>query len=349
MPLKPTGQATSTNKLKSNRNVRPSRTWGFWRHDPQFALIQQPAMTLGMSAPRSLTLVAFLMACLGVALFSVMDAVMKGLVLSIGVYNALLWRNLAGVLMSGTVYAVSRGGWPSPAAMRIHILRGIVVAAMALLFFWSLAHLPLAEAIALSFIAPLIALYLAAVMLGETIGKAAIFASIMGIAGVAVIMAGKFGSGDYSADAMNGALAVFASAVLFAYNLILARQQAQIAEPAEIAFFQVLTVALVLACGAPWFAVVPQGEQWIPLIGAAALAIVSLLLLSWAYARAEAQVLIPVEYSAFIWAAILGWLVFDEALSWTTVAGTVMIVAGCLTVARAQKNPQPMQVEESVA
>jgi S-adenosylmethionine uptake transporter len=307
-------------------------------------------MTLGMSAPRSLTLLAFLMACLGVALFSVMDAVMKGLVLSIGVYNALLWRNLAGVLMSGSVYAVSRRGWPSRAAMRIHILRGVVVAAMALLFFWSLAHLPLAEAIALSFIAPLIALYLAAVMLGETIGKAAIFASIMGIAGVAVIMAGKFGSGDYSADAMNGALAVFASAVLFAYNLILARQQAQIAEPAEIAFFQVLTVALVLACGAPWFAVVPQGlVQWLPLVGAAALAIVSLLLLSWAYARAEAQVLIPVEYTAFIWAAILGWMVFDEALSWTTVAGTVMIVAGCLTVARAQKNPQPMQVEETVA
>lgn len=308
-----------------------------------------PSDSHSMSASRSVTLIAFFVACLGVALFSVMDAVMKGLVLSIGVYNALLWRNLTGVVMSGAVYAVSRKGWPTRAAMRIHVLRGVVVAAMALLFFWSLAHLPLAEAIALSFIAPLIALYLAAVMLGETIGKAAIFASIMGLAGVAVIMAGKFGSGDYAPDAMNGALAVFASAILFAYNLILARQQAQIAEPSEITFFQVLTVALVLACGAPWFAVVPQGVEWLPLIGAAALAIISLLLLSWAYARAEAQVLIPVEYSAFIWAALFGWLVFDEALSWTTVAGTVMIVAGCLTVARAQKNPPPMQVEEAVA
>ena len=307
-------------------------------------------MTRSMSAPRSITLLAFLTACLGVALFSVMDAVMKGLVLTIGVYNALLWRNLTGVLMSGAVYAVRRRGWPTREAMRLHIWRGVVVAAMAVLFFWSLGHLPLAEAIALSFIAPLIALYLAAVMLGERIGKAAIFASIMGLAGVGVIMAGKFGNGDYAPDAMNGALAVFGSAVLFAYNLILARQQAQVAEPAEIAFFQVLTVALVLLLGAPWFAVVPHGlEQWLPLVGAAALAIVSLLLLSWAYARAEAQVLIPVEYTAFIWAALFGWLVFDEALSWTTVAGTVMIVAGCLTVARAQKNPQPMQVEESVA
>lgn len=302
-----------------------------------------------MTAPRSVALAAFLVACLGVALFSIMDAVMKGLVLGIGVYNALLWRNLAGVVLSGGVYAVTRRGRPSRAAMRLHIWRGVVVAGMALLFFWSLGHLPLAEAIALSFIAPIIALYLAALLLGETIGRAAIVASILGLAGVTVIMAGKFGGGSYAPEALQGALAVFGSAVLFAYNLILARQQAQIAEPSEIAFFQVLTVALVLACAAPWLAVWPAQAHWLPLTGAAMLAICSLLLLSWAYARAEAQVLIPVEYTAFIWAALLGWLVFGEGLTWTTVIGTVLIVAGCLWVARAQQHPQPMQVEEIVA
>ena len=96
-----------------------------------------------------------------------------------------------------------------------------------------------------------------------------------------------------------------------------------------------LTVAVVLACGAPWFAVVPQGlVQWLPLVGAAALAIVSLLLLSWAYARAEAQVLIPVEYTAFIWAALLGWLLFDEQVTGATLAGVALIVLGCWIAAR---------------
>jgi S-adenosylmethionine uptake transporter len=48
---------------------------------------------------------------------------------------------------------------------------------------------------------------------------------------------------------------------------------------------------------------------------AAVLAIGSMLLLSWAYARAEASYLAATEYTAFLWAALFGWLVFDEPLS----------------------------------
>ena len=67
---------------------------------------------------------------------------------------------------------------------------------------------------------------------------------------------------------------------------------------------------------------------------AAALAATSLLLLSWAYARAEAQVLVPLEYTAFIWAALMGWVAFAEPLTWSTIAGVALIVAGCLAAAR---------------
>ena len=296
--------------------------------------------------PRSATLTAFLVACVGVMLFSVMDAAMKGLALALGAYNALLWRNMAGVAISGAAYAVQPTGWPSRAVLRLHIWRGIVVAVMAMLFFWSITVLPLAEAIALSFIAPLVALYLAAVLLGERIGREAIIASLLGLAGVTVIMAGRFGRGEYSEEALLGVLAVFASAVIFAYNLVLARQQAQVAKPAEIAFFQTLTVLVCLGLFAPWFAVVPSLDHLPLILVSAALAVTSLHLLSWAYARAEAQILIPVEYTAFVWAAICGWIFFDEALTWPVVGGTLLIVTGCLIAARAK--PQPVQVEEAV-
>ena len=75
--------------------------------------------------------------------------------------------------------------------MKLHALRGAVSGAMATSFFTGLVYLPMAEGIALSFIAPLIALYLAAVMLGETIGGRAILASLLGLAGVAVIAAAR--------------------------------------------------------------------------------------------------------------------------------------------------------------
>jgi S-adenosylmethionine uptake transporter len=51
------------------------------------------------------------------------------------------------------------------------------------------------------------------------------------------------------------------------------------------------------------------------------LSTLSLLLLSWAYARAEASYLAATEYTAFLWAALFGWLVFGEHLSAFTLAG----------------------------
>jgi S-adenosylmethionine uptake transporter len=287
--------------------------------------------------------VAFAVAAAGIATFSLMDAAMKDLVLALGAYNAVLWRNMTGSVLAGSVFFLSKESWPGRQAIQLHLWRSIVVAVMAVSFFWALARLPLAEAIGLSFIAPVIALYLAAILLGEKIGKEAIIASVAGLAGVAVILVGRF-RGDYSDDAFWGVLAVLFSAIVFAYNLILARQQAQIAKPAEIAFFQNLFVAAVLTLAAPWLLKAVPVSVFPMLFGAAALAIFSLLLMSWAYARAEAQILIPVEYTAFVWAALFGWMFFAEPVTIWTIGGTALIVAGALVAARAK--PQPVnQVE----
>jgi S-adenosylmethionine uptake transporter len=281
---------------------------------------------------------AFAVAAAGIGFFSLMDAAMKDLSIALGAYNAVLWRNMAGTVLAGILFIVQRRSWPTGAVLRIHAWRSVVVAVMAISFFWALARLPLAEAIGLSFIAPVIALYLAALLLKEKIGREAIIASVAGLAGVAVILFGRF-SGDYNNDALWGVVAVLFSAVVFAYNLILARQQAQVAAPTEIAFFQSLLTGAVLATAAPWLLEPLPPAKMPMLLGAAALAIVSLLLLSWAYARAEAQVLIPVEYTGFVWAAVFGLIFFDEPLTVWTVGGTALIVAGSLVAARVKPAP----------
>lgn len=296
--------------------------------------------------PRAVA-IPFAVCCLGVALFSVMDAVMKGLSLSIGLYNALFWRAMTGTLLGAVLMRATRRGWPAPPVMRIHLLRGLVVALMAALFFWALMRLPLSEAIALSFIAPLIALYLAALLLKETVGRQAIGASLLGLVGVAIILSGRL-QGRYDADALLGALATLASAVLFAWNLVIQRQQAQLASPVEVAFFQHLVMLGVFALGAPFLLSVPPVSAVPLVVLAATLAFTSLATLAWAYARAEAQRLIPVEYSAFLWASIIGWLAFGERVTLTTIAGAVLIVAGCLIAARA-KRPDLAHVEAGAA
>ena len=275
---------------------------------------------------------------------------MKGLSLSIGLFNALFWRALAGSLLGLALMLLTRQRWPKPQVLRLHVLRGTVVALMASLFFWALMRMPLAEAIALSFIAPLIALYLAALLLKERIGRQAIGASLLGLAGVGIILFGRM-RGDYDLDALLGAGAVLFSAVLFAWNIILQRRQAQLASPIEIAFFQhvvMFGLFALFACLAQWMPVPPKAPAWALIILAATLAFTSLAALAWAYARAEAQYLIPVEYSAFVWMAIIGWLAFGERLTFPTVAGALLIVTGCLIAAHIRP-ARPPHVEPGLA
>ena len=301
---------------------------------------------MARSDPPTPTATAFAVATLGIAFFSGMDAVMKGLSLAIGTYNALLWRTLAGALIGGAVFFASRSPWPGKAAMRVHLTRGLIGVPMALLVFWGLARVPMAQAIALAFVAPLIALYLAAILLGETIERRAIFASLLGFLGVLTIFTGQR-EADLGPDAFRGSLAILASASLYAYNIILMRQQALLARPTEVAFFTSFIMAASFLAAAPFLAALPAPAHAPAIIGAALLAFASLILLSWAYARAEAQHLAPVEYTSFIWAAILGFLVFAEAVQPFTLAGAAMIVIACL-IAATRRPPPDADVEAGV-
>lgn len=287
-----------------------------------------------MIPPPQSAVTAFLVGSLGIALFSGMDAVMKALVLSIGAYATMLWRNLIGVGLSGLLYLPRRAAWPSRPAMKLHVMRGLLSTVMGFLFFWGIARVPLAQAVALAFISPLIALYLAAALLHEKVGGRTVAASLVAFSGVLVIFIGQ-AQADLGREATIGSLAILASAVCYALNIIIMRRQAQVALPLEITFFQSVIVTLTLAALLPFVGVaVPGAVDWPWLLFAACLAISSMLLLSWAYARAEASYLAATEYTAFLWAALLGWLVFAEPLSPLTLVGAAMIVAGCILAAR---------------
>jgi S-adenosylmethionine uptake transporter len=274
-----------------------------------------------------------------VGLFSLMDALMKGATIAVGAYSALLLRNLIGGALIAPVWLGTRHGWPGRRAMRVHVIRGIVGAAMAFTFFWGLARVSLAEGIALSFIAPLIALYLAALLLGERVDPRAVGASVLGIAGVAVIVFGRASEGSGHEEAWWGTASILVSSLLYAWNLVLQRQQSLLAGPVEVATFQTLMVVAVLVVFAPLLFEMPGREAWPAIGGSALLALSAQMLFAWAYARAEAQALVPLEYSGFLWAALFGWLLFAEGLELPVLLGAVLIVAGCW-IAAPRKRPE---------
>ena len=275
-----------------------------------------------------------LIATLGIMLFSMMDAVMKGQALAMGTYNAMFWRMAMGALIVAVLYLPTRPVPASGRILKIHLIRAALTAVMAYLFFFGLTRIPLAQAIGLSFIAPIITLFLAVPILGERIGANAKLAAVLGFGGVMVVVGGELLAVDEGSDAV-GMAAVLLSAVMYAFNLVLQRMQALVAKPLEIAFYQNTIVFVLLLVGVPFAVSWPASQlQWGGAMLAAALAVGSLMLMSLAYRQAEAQRLVVIEYTAFIWAALLGWWFFAEPVTARTLLGTGLIVLGCLVSAR---------------
>lgn len=294
-----------------------------------------------MSPPHQHPILAFIVALVAVGVLSVMDAVMKVLVLAIGLYATMVWRALAGFIMSGLLYLPRRKAWPTPKIMRLHVARGAVVTVMGLLFFFGLGRIPMAQAIALTFIAPLIALFLAAVTLGEQVGRRTILASITAFAGVLIIVAGQAAT-TMGEGVLVGTFAILGSAVCYAVNIVMMRRQSLAAAPLEIGFFQNGTIVVLMVASLPFLGGVEwPGDHWLAIIAAAVMSFTGILLFAFAYARGEASYLAVTEYSGFLWAAALGWLVFSEPVSPYTLAGALLIVGGCVVAARERPRPEP--------
>jgi S-adenosylmethionine uptake transporter len=284
--------------------------------------------------PEQHPLRGFLAALGAVAVLSIMDAVMKHLVLVIGIVAVSIWRSAANLSLSALLYLPRRPSWPDRKTMRVHVIRGVDVTVMAALFFWGIGRVPLAQAIALTFIAPLIAMLLAALFLEEQIGRRSMVGSAGAFGGVIVIVLGQ-ARANVGSDVLLGIAAIVGSALCYAGNIVLMRRQALAARPLEINFFQCVTVMIL------WLAAVPfvglpawPGGQWIWVVVACLLSTSGTLLFAWGYARGPASYLAATEYSGFLWASLMGWLVFRERVSLYTLAGAVLIVGGCLIAAR---------------
>jgi drug/metabolite transporter (DMT)-like permease len=286
-----------------------------------------------MSRPRLArgTLVAAATAFLAVALFSAMDALTKQASYVTPLALVVFLRNAAGLVFSMPLAAAQGQLRPSRATMRRALARSLAGLATAVLFFGALRLMPLAQTVALTFTSPFFMVAMSAVMLGEPITRRAVFASAVGFAGVLVMLAEHLADGGGSL--LGVGLALLAS-VTYALSMILARRDSAHDGVAEMVMLQNAVGAVVsLPFAVTWF--VPLGAPTLGLfvaIGAFGTAASSLL--TWAYSRASASILGPFEFTALIWAGLFGVLFFAEVPSTNTLAGSVLIISGCLLVLR---------------
>ena len=217
----------------------------------------------------------------------------------------------------------------------LHALRGLLIAGATLFFFWGLKYLPMAEAISIFFVEPLILTLLAAAFLGETIGWRRLSAVAVGFLGALVIIRPSFELFGWAA------VLPLCAALCFAVYLVLTRHLARQEDAATMQFyagiFGCLTLSLALgaggAAGIPVLDPVwPTPWEWILMAGLGAIAASAHMFVVHAFRRAPPAVLAPFQYLEIISATALGFVIFGDFPDAVTGLGVAIIVGSGLYV-----------------
>ncbi len=200
--------------------------------------------------------------------------------------------------------------------------RGLTVVAASTCFVVAIAYVPLADAIAVSFLAPFMVTVLAALILKETVDFKRWIAIVLGFIGTMVIIRPGFG-------AFHPAIfLVLISAVAFAIRQIISRFVSGTDPLPTTVAYTALTAVLVLAVPLPFVGRVPDDwNELLLLVGMACAAGGGELMVMRALELAEAVVLSPFQYTLMIWGTIWGFLVFAQLPDGWTIAGTAIVIA----------------------
>ncbi len=273
-----------------------------------------------------------LLLVLAIAAGSAMDATIKHLAQNNHVLVVTFGRYLFGTLFSLLIWFHAGRPRITIDMWRAHGLRGFIIAACAVTFFWALTVLPLAQAVTLSFIYPLIVPFVAWFMLGERVRAPSMLAAALGFVGVLLATQGA-GEQARSPQYALGVAAVLVSASLFSFSMVLLRARAQTDGAPIVGLMTSLVPGVIIAGPTLAFASPPHLEDWLGFLQLGALAAVFMYFMAHAYAKAETQRLAPIHYTELLWASIIGYVIFREAPRPELYLGAALIITACLFVA----------------
>lgn len=224
-----------------------------------------------------------------------------------------------------------------PARLRLQILRGTLLVADTFLFFGALALIPLADTLALTFVAPLMLTALSALALGEHVGLRRWSAVAIGFAGTLIIIRPGFAAFE------PGALLALGAGTAYAVYQLLTRKLAGSAPPLVTLGYTALVGTLAMTATLPAYWVTPNLHDLVLMVGMGATAAVAHFLIISAFDRAQASLLAPLNYCEMIGAVAIGYVVFgDFPDSWTWVGVLVLIGSGVYISLRERRvRPRP--------
>ncbi len=275
---------------------------------------------------------------LSVLLFAIMSALVRYLGDRIPLGQVVFFRSIFAILPVIAIYA-----WRGELAAAVrtgrplgHLTRGLISVASMFLNFASLARLPLVDATAISFAAPLITVALAALILKERVRIYRWSAVAVGFVGVGVMLWPYFDIGGYfavdSTSRTIGAACAVTAAFTNSGSVIQTRRLTDSETTASIVFYFSLICTLAGLVSLPFAWVTPDPADLVALISVGVIGGLSHLLLTESYRYGPASLVAPFDYVSLLWAFLFGYLLFGEIPTWFVYAGASIVAASGLFV-----------------
>jgi drug/metabolite transporter (DMT)-like permease len=284
---------------------------------------------------------AILLKLASALVFALMSALVRYLGESVPIGQVVFFRSACALLPVVLIYAWRR---ELGAAVRTgrplgHLGRGLISVAGMFLNFAALARLPLVDATAISFAAPLITVAFAAIFLGEHVRIYRWSAVFLGFLGVLVMLWSHFSLEHLavtgSVSGAIGAVCAVAAAFTNAGSVIQTRRLTMTETTSSIVLYFSVICAIAGLLTLPFGWVKPTGPQLAALIGLGIFGGLAHILLTESYRYAAASVVAPFDYSAMVWALVLGYVLFQEVPTLPVYVGSAIIAtAGLLVIFR---------------
>ena len=263
------------------------------------------------------------------ALFCVLNATMRGLTLQLNPLQAQFLRYLFGLLV--LLPLVWHAGWRAyvPNNLAGQFTRGAVHTVGLVMWFLALPHLALADTTAIGFTAPLFIMIGAWLFLREPMRWERWAATALGFAGVLLVVGPKV-----SGQGGGWHLLMLASAPVFAASFLITKALTRSETTGVIVAWQAISVTLLSLPMALWVWQPPTLIQWAGFALCGMLGSAAHYCLTRSFGVADISATQSVKFLDLVWASLLGWLLFADLPTQTTLLGGAVICAATLWVAR---------------
>ena len=211
---------------------------------------------------------------------------------------------------------------------KLQILRGLILLCANICFFYAISIIPLAKALTLAFVAPLIVTAFSPMLLGEKVGVKRWTAVIIGFIGSLVVIRPGF------LEINLASLAALGTGIMYGFYLIITRKLSTSDNPLLTLLITGMVGALLVSLIIPFYWVKPTLNQWSLMAGIGVFACIGHLFLILSLKYADASKLAPLGYTEIIPNVIIGYYFFSELPDNWTYLGLFIIVLSGLYISR---------------